>query len=81
MTYGTRQDQVFLGRDLIRQRDYSEEVASKIDQAIRHIIFQQFERAKSILLQHRATLNRLALALLEKETLEGEELREIVFGS
>ncbi|MBX5466122.1 MAG: ATP-dependent zinc metalloprotease FtsH [Firmicutes bacterium] len=81
MTYGTRQDQVFLGRDLIRQRDYSEEVASKIDQAIRHIVFQQFERAKSILLQHRATLNRLALALLEKETLEGEELREIVFGS
>lgn len=81
MTYGTRQDQVFLGRDLIRQRDYSEEVASKIDQAIRHIIFQQFERAKSILVQHRTTLNRLALALLEKETLEGEELREIVFGS
>ncbi len=78
MTYGTRQDQVFLGRDLVRQRNYSEEVASKIDQAVRHIILQQYERAKNILLQHRAGLNRIALELIERETLDSKELQEIL---
>ena len=78
MTYGSRQDQVFLGRDLMRARNYSEEVASKIDQAIRHIVMVQYERAKNILLQHRVTLNQIALALMDKETLSAEELRTIV---
>ena len=78
MTYGTRQDQVFLGRDLVRQRNYSEEVASKIDQAVRHIILQQYDRAKNMLLQHRASLNRIALELIERETLDGKELLEIL---
>ncbi|CAB1130188.1 ATP-dependent cytoplasmic membrane protease [Candidatus Hydrogenisulfobacillus filiaventi] len=78
LTYGTRQEQVFLGRDLMRERNYSEEVASAIDKAIRRIVFQQYERAKSILLEHRSALNRLAMALLEKETLEKEELAALV---
>lgn len=77
LTYGRRQE-VFLGRDLMRQRDYSEEVASKIDRAIRRIVLEQYERAKSLLLQHRATLNRIALVLMEKETLEADELKSIV---
>ena len=62
----------------MRQRNYSEEVASKIDQAVRHIVLQQYERAKSILIQHRATLNRIALELIERETLDGRELQEIL---
>ncbi len=78
MTYGNRQDQVFLGRDLMRARNYSEEVASKIDQAIRHIVMVQYERAKNLLLQHRVTLNQIALALMDKETLSAEELRMIL---
>lgn len=78
LTYGRRQEAVFLGRDLMRARDYSEEVASKIDYAIRHIILEQFERAKTLLLQHRQTLNRLALTLMEKETLESDELQAIL---
>lgn len=78
MTYGSRQDQVFLGRDLMRARNYSEDVASKIDQAIRHIVMVQYERAKNLLLQHRVTLNQIALALIDKETLSAEELRSIV---
>ncbi|MHB1612273.1 MAG: ATP-dependent zinc metalloprotease FtsH [Sulfobacillus sp.] len=78
MTYGSRQDQVFLGRDLMRARNYSEEVASKIDQAIRHIVMQQYERAKNILVQHRTTLNQIAMGLIDKETLSSEELRSIV---
>ncbi len=78
MTYGTRQDQVFLGRDLMRQRNYSEEVASKIDQAIRHIVLQQYERAKALLLQHRITLNRIAIELIDRETLDAAQLKEIL---
>lgn len=78
LTYGSRQDQVFLGRDLMRNRDYSEEVASKIDQAIRHIVMEQFERAKNILVQHRATLNRIAMVLMEKETVDAAELQSIL---
>ncbi len=81
LTFGTRQDQIFLGRDLMRYRDYSEEVASKIDDSIRHVVFEQYERAKTLVIRHRGALNRLALALLEKETLESEEIRSIVFGS
>lgn len=78
LTYGRRSESVFLGRDLMRSRDYSDEVASKIDRAIRHVVMEQYERAKTILLQHRHVLNRLALALMEKETLESDELRAIV---
>jgi cell division protease FtsH len=78
MTFGTPQDQVFLGRDLMRQRNYSEEVASKIDLAIRHIVLQQYERAKSILLQHRVTLNRIAIELIDRETLDSVQLKEII---
>ena len=78
LTYGRRQDAVFLGRELMRSRDYSDEVASKIDRAIRHIIMEQYERAKAILLQHRQVLNRIALTLIEKETLESDELQAIL---
>lgn len=80
LTFGTRHE-VFLGRDLMRQRDYSEEIASKIDKAIRHVVMEQYDRAKNLLLEHRATLNRLALSLMEKETLESDELKAIVFGT
>ncbi|MGC8487494.1 MAG: ATP-dependent zinc metalloprotease FtsH [Clostridia bacterium] len=78
MTYGTRHDQVFLGRDLMRDRDYSEEVASAIDREVRHIVMQQYDRAKGILRNHRDVLNRMAQALVEKETLDAEEIRALV---
>lgn len=78
LTYGRRQGAVFLGRDLMRSRDYSDEVASQIDRAIRHIVMEQYERAKNILVKHRQVLNRIALTLMEKETLESEELQALV---
>lgn len=78
MTYGTRHDQVFLGRDLMRDRDYGEEVAAAIDREARRIVMQQFERAKRILEKHREVLNRIAQTLIEKETLEAEELLDLV---
>lgn len=80
MTYGQRQDQVFLGRDLAREPDYSEEVASAIDREVRDIVTDQYDRAKNLLQTHRSILNRLALALMEKETLLADELKAIVWG-
>ncbi|MCL8208565.1 MAG: ATP-dependent zinc metalloprotease FtsH [Actinomycetia bacterium] len=78
LTYGTRHDQVFLGRDLVRDRDYGEEVASAIDREVRRMVLQQYERAKRLLETHRDILNRLGQALIEKETLDAEELLELV---
>jgi cell division protease FtsH len=78
MTYGTRHDQVFLGRDILRERDYGEEVASAIDREVQRMITEQYARAKAILLKHREVLNRIAQALIEKETLEADELLELV---
>ncbi len=80
MTYGQRQDQVFLGRDITRERDYGEEVASAIDREVQEIVMQQYRRAKELLVSRRATLNRLAITLMEKETLLAEELLRIVRG-
>jgi cell division protease FtsH len=78
LTYGTRHDQVFLGRDLVRDRDYGEEVASAIDREVRRMVLQQYERAKRLLETHRDILNRLGQALIEKETLDADELLELV---
>lgn len=81
ITYGRRYEQVFLGRDIVRERDYGEDVASAIDHEVRTIIMQQYERAKQLLATHRQILNRLAMALIEKETLLADELLAIVKGS
>lgn len=78
MTFGQRTDLVFLGRDLNRERDYGEEVASAIDREVRSIVVEQYERAKRILSTHRVVLNRMAMALLEKETLLADELLALV---
>ncbi len=78
ITFGQRSDAVFLGRDLTRERDYGEVVASAIDREVRDIVVQQYERAKHILITHRSILNRIAVALLAKETLLAEELLSIV---
>lgn len=80
MTYGQKQDQVFLGRDITRERDYGEEVASAIDREVRQIVAEQYQRAKELLMSHRITLNRLAVTLMEKETLLSGELLTIVKG-
>lgn len=78
MTFGQRNAAVFLGRDLTRERDYGEDVASAIDREVRDIVVEQYERAKRILSSHRAILNRMAVLLLEKETLLADELLAIV---
>ncbi len=78
LTFGRREHQVFLGRDLGEERNYSEDTARLIDAEIRHIIDEAYLRAKDELIKHSDKLKALAAALLEKEVLDAEEVRRIV---
>jgi len=77
MTYGKKEELVFLGREISEQRDYSEEVAQKIDAEVRKLVDIAYKTAKSILKKHRKELNAVAEALIEKENLTREEFEKI----
>lgn len=78
MTFGHRQDQVFLGRDIGRDKDYSEEVAAKIDKEIRKFIDEAYQKTESLLNENMDKLHLIADALIERETLEGEEIDQLM---
>ena len=78
ISFGDKQDQVFLGKELSRAQNYSEETARKIDSAIKDIIDKQYDRAKQILLDNIDALHGSANALLEYETIEGKHIHEIL---
>jgi cell division protease FtsH len=75
---GQKQGEVFLGRDYGHQANYSNEVAGRIDEEVRTLIDQAHSQARAILTTHRATLDKLAASLVEKETLDTPELMEII---
>ncbi len=81
MTFGRRQDQVFLGRDLARDRNYSEAVAYSIDREARQIIERCYNRAKELLEKNIDKLHLVANKLLEKETLEASEFQLLMEGA
>lgn len=78
MTFGHRQDQVFLGRDIGRDKDYSEEVAAKIDKEIRKFIDEAYQKTESLLNENMDKLHLIADALIERETLEGGEIDQLM---
>jgi len=78
LTYGKRERQMFLGRDLFEERNYSEQTAVLIDEEIRRLIDACHDRARKTLLEHRTKLDLLATTLLEKEVLDGEEVKRLV---
>ncbi|EIP97034.1 ATP-dependent metalloprotease FtsH [Opitutaceae bacterium TAV1] len=78
LALGDNQDTVFLGRDITRTSHVSEATAQKIDSEIRRIIDDQYERATKLITEHRASLDKIAEALLEYETIEGKHVQEIV---
>lgn len=80
LSLGKRHGPVFLGRDLVESRNYSEEIAYEIDKEIRRIIDECYERARATLMEHRDQLERLARTLLERESLEAEELERVLAG-
>jgi len=80
LTFGKKEEQIFLGREIAQHRDYSEETSIRIDSEVRKIVTDQYERARKILEDNRDTMVRLAEALLEHESLDGVQIRRIVAG-
>ncbi|MEK7520518.1 MAG: ATP-dependent zinc metalloprotease FtsH [Patescibacteria group bacterium] len=78
MTFGRHDGALFLGREIHAERDYSEEIASKIDGEVRNFIDRAYKNAKKIIASRRKLLDAIAKTLLEKETLEQEEFNQIV---
>ncbi len=77
LAYGRRERQMFLGRDLFEDRNYSEQTAVLIDQEIRRFIDGAYARAHKILIEHRDELEKVAKVLLEKEVLDGDEVKRL----
>ena len=78
MTYGKSQEHVFMGRDFGTARDYSEEFAAELDREVKKIVDDRYEVAKHILSENRDLLDAIAKELLEKETLDNEEVTQII---
>lgn len=78
LTFADRDDMVFLGRELAVRKDFSEETARKIDEEIKKIIMTNYNRAKEILESKKDVLFKLAETLLERESLTGDEIKEII---
>ncbi len=78
LTFGKKEQEIFLGREISQHRDYSEQTAIEIDREVRRLIVENYERAKTIITENMKTLKALAEALLEKETLNAIEIEEIV---
>jgi cell division protease FtsH len=80
LTFGQKEEQIFLGREFAQHRDYSEETARLIDNEIRMIVNQSYEKAKDLLQKNLTTLEKLANALLEKEVLDANQIESIIKG-
>jgi cell division protease FtsH len=80
LTYGEKNEQIFLGRELNQHRDYSEQTAQQIDGIMRSVVEEQYGRARKILTDHRDALDRLAKALIEFELLDSDEVAKVIKG-
>ncbi len=80
LTFGKKEEQIFLGREIAQHRDFSEDTAIKIDHQVKQIVTAQYQRARDIIEENRDTMIRLSECLLERETLDAVEIRRIVAG-
>ncbi|MGE5430625.1 MAG: ATP-dependent zinc metalloprotease FtsH [Syntrophomonadaceae bacterium] len=80
LSYGTKEEEIFLGREITKHKDYSEKTAMEIDEEIKRIIVTCMERAENILTENLDILHRLALVLLEREILDSDEIDKIIRG-
>ncbi len=80
LTFGKKEEQIFLGREIAQHRDYSEETARKIDLEVKKLILESYEKAKNILAENLEVLHRLAQSLLEKESLDGDTIDRLIQG-
>ena len=80
ITFGKREEQIFLGKEYTRHKDYSEKTAEDIDAEIMNIISERYNYSKKLLLDNKETLINLAKALLERETLDASEIDDVING-
>jgi cell division protease FtsH len=80
LSFGKKDEQIFLGREIAQHRDYSEETAIKIDRQVRKLVEDGYNAAKQIIQQHSEALVRIAEALLEREVLDGSEVIDLING-
>ena len=80
LTFGKKEEQIFLGREIAQHRDYSEDTAIKIDLEVRRLVDEGYNKAKSLLSDSREVLTKIANALLEREVLDANEIKMIVDG-
>ena len=78
LTFGKKDEHIFLGKEIARHKDYSEKTAIDIDEEIKRIVLEAYSISKKILAEHYDLLDALAKALLEKETLDGEEIDALI---
>ncbi len=81
LTFGRKEEEIFLGRELTTKRDFSDQVALEIDLEIKRLVTENYERAKRLLTEHMTSLKALAEALLEKEVLDAPEIDQILMQS
>jgi cell division protease FtsH len=80
LTFGKKEEQIFLGREIAQHQDYSEDTALKIDQEVKRIVTEAYDRAHTVLTEYKHRLSDMAEALLSRETLDAEQVRRIVAG-
>jgi len=80
LSFGKKEEQIFLGREIAQHRDYSEATAIRIDEEVRRIVGRAYDRARSIIEERSDALVRIAEALLEREVLDGEEIHKLIQG-
>lgn len=80
LTFGKKEEQIFLGREIAQHKDYSEKTAEDIDAEVKSIILERYRHSKALLTENKTTLIRLANALLERETLDASDVDDIVAG-
>jgi cell division protease FtsH len=80
LTFGKKEEQIFLGREIAQHQDYSEDTAVRIDHEVKRIVTENYSRARVVLLEQREKLERVAEELLIREVLDAEQVRRIVMG-
>jgi len=80
LSFGKREEQIFLGREIAQHRDYSEATAIRIDEQVKKLVQAGYDRARQTIEERRDAVERIALALLEREVLDGSEVRQLIEG-
>jgi cell division protease FtsH len=80
LSFGKREEQIFLGREIAQHRDYSETTAIRIDEQVKKFVSQGYDRARKVIEEHSDAMHRIAVALLEREILDGAEVKQLIAG-